>query len=997
MKTDTSEKGLEALIEAHLCSPAVGYEQAFSTDYDRTLCINQKQLFRFLAATQPEKLEIIRKRGAENFLKRLSAQIRKRGIIDVLRKGVKDLDLVVYLYYKQPTSQLNKRASTRYRENIFAVCRQLYYSNSNRNSLDMVVFLNGLPIITLELKNHFTGQNVKHAIKQYQDDRDPKEPLFKLGRCVVHFAVDPDLVYMTTKLAKKDTFFLPFNKGLDNGAGNPLNPNGLKADYLWKETLMKASLSNILENFTQIVEEQDENTGKKKLKLIFPRYHQLRVVMRLLEDALEKGVGQRYLIQHSAGSGKSNSITWLAHQLTELHDESDQNIFDSVIVITDRRVLDKQIRDNIRHFAQVKGVVQPITHGSKQLKEALEEGKKIIITTIQKFPYILDEIGTLGSSQFAILIDEAHSSQSGDTAAKMNVALSNRNKDNIDPLSKAADVVPPYGETEEEDAFDSEDLINAFMEQRRMLKNASYFAFTATPKNKTLEVFGEQQADGKFYPFDLYSMKQAIEEEFILNVLQNYTTYQSFYKINKATEDNPEFDTSRAQKKLKAYVESHPFSIKEKSKIMLDHFHADVKHRIKGKAKAMLVTKSIRNAILYFFAFQDYLKEIRSPYQAIVAFSGKKTVDGIEYDEAKLNGFPGNDIPKEFEKQAYRFLIVANKYQTGFDQPLLHTMYVDKKLRDVQAVQTLSRLNRAHKPDKEDTFVLDFFNTVDDIKASFEPFYTTTILSEETDPNKLNDLQDALDESEIYTEEVIKNFTDLYFKGADREELEPFIDACKLNYDNDLNEDQQVNFLVQAKSFNRTYAFLSKILDFTNPYWERLYWFLKFLIPKIKPTESEDLAKGILEAIELDSYRLSKLTTDNISLIGGEEVAPSPPTMRSGRPEAEMTALEFIIQTFNERFGNIDWMKDDKVRKVIFEELPKQMANDAKHMQTMRNSDRQNARIASDDKVNEMVQDFIFTSTDFYKMFMDNPEFKRQYMDFIFDKVWNQVGGDRVG
>jgi type I restriction enzyme R subunit len=996
MKTDTSEKGLEALIEAHLCSPAVGYEQAFSADYDRTLCINPKQLFRFLEVTQAEKLATIRKRGEEKFLKRLSAQIQKRGIIDVLRKGVKDLDLTVYLYFKRPSSQLNKRAIARYQENIFAVSRQLYYSNNNRNSLDMVLFLNGLPIITMELKNHYTGQNVTDAIKQYQNDRDPKEPLFKLGRCMVHFAVDPDLVYMATKLAKGDTYFLPFNKGYDNGAGNPPNSEGLKADYLWKETLTKESLSNILENFAKKIEEKDEQTGKKKTKLIFPRYHQLRVVMRLLEDARNNGVGQRYLIQHSAGSGKSNSITWLAHQLTELHDEADQNIFDTVIVITDRRVLDKQIRDNIRDFAQVKGVVQPITQGSKQLKEALEEGKKIIITTIQKFPYILDEIGTLGSSRFAILIDEAHSSQSGDTAAKMNVALSNRDKDNVDSFARAADVEPPYGETDEEEAFDSEDLINAFMEQRRMLKNASYFAFTATPKNKTLEVFGKKQSDGKFYPFDLYSMKQAIEEEFILDVLQNYTTYQSFYKLNKATDDNPEFDTSRAQKKLKAYVESHPFSIKEKARIMIDHFHADVKNRIKGKAKAMVVTKSIRNAILHFFAFQEYLKEIRSPYQAIVAFSGKKTVDGVEYDEAKLNGFPGNDIPKEFGKPNYRFLIVANKFQTGFDQPLLHTMYVDKKLRDVQAVQTLSRLNRSH-PDKKDTFVLDFFNTVDDIKLSFEPFFTTTILSEETDPNKLNDLQDALDDSQVYTEEIVHNFTDLYFKGAEREELEPFIDSCKLNYDNDLDEDQQVNFLVQAKSFNRTYAFLSKILDFTNPYWERLYWFLKFLIPKIKPMETEDLAKGILEAVELDSYRLSKVTTDNISLIGGEEIAPSPPTMRGGKPEAEMTDLEFIIKTFNERFGNIDWMKDDKVRKVIFEELPNQMANDAKHMQTMRNSDKQNARIASDDKVKEMVQDFIFTSTDFYKMFMDNPEFKRQYLDFIFDKMWNQVEGNRAG
>lgn len=993
--TDTSEKALEALIEAHLCSKEMGYQQAYSPDYDRTLCINKKQLFAFLQETQPEKLETILKRGEEKFLKRVSEQVKKRGVIDVLRKGVKDLDLTIYLYYRKPSSNLNKRAVQRYENNIFAVCRQLYYSNSNKNSLDMVIFLNGLPLITFELKNPWTGQNVKHAIRQYQNDREPKEPLFGFGRCMVHFAVDPDLVYMSTKLEGRNTFFLPFNKGYDNGAGNPLNPNGLKADYLWKEILPKESLSNILENFAQIVEEKDEDTGKVKTKLIFPRYHQLRVVSRLLADAKKAGVGKRYLIQHSAGSGKSNSITWLAHHLTELHDDQDENIFDTVIVVTDRRVLDKQIRDNIKQFAQVKGIVEAITEGSRQLKQALEDGKKIIITTIQKFPHIVKEIGELGSNRFALIIDEAHSSQSGETASKMNLALANKNLNNVSGYGMAAE--PDFNAEDEdtEEAFDTEDLINAFMEQKKMLRNASYFAFTATPKNKTLEVFGEKHSDGKFYPFDLYSMKQAIEEEFILDVLKNYTTYQSYYKINKAVEENPLFDTSRAQKKLRAYVESHPFSIKEKSKVMIDHFHSEVKGRIKGQAKAMVVTKSIRNAIQYYFAFQEYLREIHSPYKVIVAFSGKKIVDGQEYDEAKLNGFPSNDIPKEFKKNEYRFLIVANKFQTGFDQPLLHTMYVDKKLRDVQAVQTLSRLNRAYKPWKEDTFVLDFFNSVDDIQTAFEPYYITTILSQETDANKLNDLQDSLDGAQVYTEENVHTFTDLYFKGAERTELDPIIDTCKVNYDVDLTEDQQVDFLVKSKSFFRTYAFLSKILTFNNPYWERLYWFLKFLIPKLKPMEEEDLAKGVLEAVELDSYRLTKTTTDDIKLAGGGEIDPTPPTMRGGKPELDLDELEAIIRMFNERFGNIDWLKDDKVRKVIFEELPNQMAGDERHMETMRNSDRQNARIASDEKVTEMVQDFIFTSTDFYKMFMDNTDFKRQYMDFIFNKMWDKANEGR--
>jgi type I restriction enzyme R subunit len=988
--SDTSEKGLEAIIEKHLAEEA-SYRRAYSNEYDRDICINRRQLFEFLKETQPEKYEIILKRGEDSFLKRLAEQLRKRGIIDVLRKGIKDLDLVVNLYFKKPSSTLNKRAIYDYQSNIFAVCRQLYYSNDNRNSLDMVIFLNGLPLITFELKNHYTGQNVKNAIRQYQNDRDPKEPLFAFKRLMVHFAVDPDLVYMATKLEGKNTFFLPFNKGFDNGAGNPINPYGLKADYLWKEILTKESLANILENFAQVVEEKDEDTGKVKEKLIFPRYHQLRVVKRLNDDARERGIGKRYLIQHSAGSGKSNSITWLAHHLTELHNDLDENIFDSVIVVTDRRVLDKQIRDNIKQFSQVKGIVEAITEGSKQLKLALEEGKKIIITTIQKFPHVVKEIGELGAKKFAIIIDEAHSSQSGETAAKMNLTLSS--KQVFSPtLSLAAEPEVIYQEDQEE-AFDTEDLINAIIEQRKMLKNASYFAFTATPKNKTLEVFGIPQPDGNYREFDLYSMKQAIEEEFILDVLQNYTTYESYYKLNKAVESNPLFDTKKAQKKLKAYVENHPFSIREKAKVMIDHFHSEVQNQINRQAKAMVVTKSIVNTIQYYFAFKEYLREIHSPYKVIVAFSGKKTIDSQEYDEAKLNGFPSNDIPKEFKKAEFRFLIVANKFQTGFDQPLLHTMYVDKKLSDVQAVQTLSRLNRAYKPWKADTFVLDFFNTVDDIKDAFEPYYTTTILSEGTDANKLNDLQDALDSAQVYSEVNVQAFTDLYFKSAERTELDPIIDVCKLSYDTDLTEEQQVDFLVRAKSFTRSYAFLSKILSFKNPYWERLYWFLKFLIPKLKPKEEEDLAKGILESIDLESYRLSRVITDHIKLAGGGELAPTPPTMRGSKGEPELDELEAIVRTFNERFGNIDWIKDDKIKKVMFEEIPNQLAGDEDTIRTITNSDKQNAKITSDEKTTDVVMDFMTTSTDFYKMFMDNPDFKRQYLEFIFDKLWKQANG----
>lgn len=985
MTTDTSEKGLEVIIEKYLLEKA-GYRTAYPTDYDRELCLNKRLLFEFIKETQPQAFETIVKRGEDKFVKRLNEQIRLHGIIEVLRKGVKDLDLNVQLYYKYPSSDLNPKAAKFYQSNIFTVTRQLKYSLRNNNSLDMVTMVNGLPLITFELKNPWTGQNVKHAIKQYQSDRDPKEALFHFGRCMVHFAVDPDLIYMATQLSGFNTFFLPFNKGNNNGAGNPPNPDGIKTDYLWKDILTRETLSNIIENYAQIVEETDEDTGKVKRKLIFPRYHQLKVVHKLLLHAKAFGIGQKYLIQHSAGSGKSNSITWLSHQLVELHDSLNQNpVFDSVIVITDRKVLDKQIRDNIRQFAQVKGVVEAITEGSKQLKTALEDGKKIIITTIQKFPYICTEINELKAKNFAIIIDEAHSSQSGETASKMNLTLAT----DKDEYKNAAEGKADYeNEEDSEEDFDTEDLINHVISQRKMLKNASYFAFTATPKNKTLEIFGNKAKDGKFYPFDLYSMKQAIEEEFILDVLKNYTTYQSYYKINKAVEENPLFETHQAQKKLRAYVESHPFSIKEKTKVMVDHFNSEVRKQIKGQAKAMVVCKSINNALQYYKAFNEYLHEIHSPFKTIVAFSGKRTIDGVEMDEAKLNGFPSSNIPKEFKKNEYKFLIVADKFQTGFDQPLLYSMYVDKKLRDVQAVQTLSRLNRAFKPYKTDTFVLDFFNSSDEIQEAFEDFYTTTILSEETDANKLNDLQDALDNAQVYSKSDVINFSDLYFKNADRNELDPIVDKCVETFRNELADDSQADFYIKAKSFNRTYAFLSKILSFNNNFWERLYWFLKFLMPKIKPIEKEDLARGILEAIDLDSYRLSRVTTDDIKLQGGGELDSTPPIMRGAKPDNEFDQLEAIINDFNTRYGINNWTENDKVKKFLFDQLPADLAKDEATVNAVRNSDKQNAKITSDKKVEDLMQDVIFLYSDLYKKFSDDQDFRRQYLDFVFNKLW---------
>ena len=982
--TDTSEKGLETLIEKSLLTEA-GYIKSLSGDYDRNYCLDKTQLLQFLRKTQPTQVTRLEtsygKRFEERLFQRISDQIKTRGIVDVIRNGIKAGEVSLILYYKLPSSQLNPQAIQRYNENIFSVTRQLYFSNDQkRRSLDMGIFINGLPLITFELKNNLTTQNVQDAIKQYKTDRDPKEPLFNFARCLVHFAVDDELVYMTTELKGQQTVFLPFNKGqksephllFPDSTGNPINPNGLKTDYLWKEIFSKTSLSNIIEKYAQLVEEKDEAKQKKR-KLIFPRYHQLDLVRKLLADAKTNGVGQHYLIQHSAGSGKSNSISWLSHQLVELTDTSNTNpIFDSIIVVTDRQVLDRQIRDNIKQFAQVKGVVEAITEGSKQLKEALEEGKKIIITTVFKFAYVVREIQSLSNKKFAIVIDEAHSSQSGSSAAKMSAAL---NKE--------------AGEEEET----TEDKILRIIEEQKLSPNASYFAFTATPKNKTLEAFGvHNPADGKYYPFHNYSMKQAIEEEFILDVLENYTTFTSYCKLHQKIEYDPQFDTKRAKKKLKQYVEGHPHAIRKKAEIMIDHFMQDVigQLKINGQAKAMVVTNGIVSAIRYKLAFDAYLQEINAPYKTIVAFTGSKEVDGKKEDESSMNGFPGNDIPKNFKKSEYRFLIVADKYQTGFDQPLLHTMYVDKSLADIKAVQTLSRLNRAYKPDKKDTFILDFVNSADAIKEAFDPFYQTTILSEETDIDRLNDLQDALDSFQVYSEEQVNELMNRFINGAERDQLDPILDESKQNFINELDAEQQIDFKKKAKSFVRNYQFLVQIHPFRNPYWESLKTFLKFLLAKLPNLNETDLSKGILESVDIDSYRIERQTTLAIQLEGGGEIAPAPPDPPGRQYEAQLDTLSNIIQEFNDRFGNIQWTENDKVRRFLFEELPAEVSKDEEYQNAKKYSDRQNARITFEKKLVDKFQEFIFDHTEAYCKFTDDNEFKAWLANTLFDNDYDQ-------
>jgi type I restriction enzyme R subunit len=668
----------------------------------------------------------------------------------------------------------------------------------------------------------------------------------------------------------------------------------------------------------------------------------------------------------------------MAHQLIGLEKDS-AKIFDSVVVVTDRRVLDRQIKETIRQFAQVSATVGHADH-SGDLRRFLRDGKKIIITTVQKFPFVLEDIGNEHrGSTFAIVIDEAHSGQGGRAAAKMNIALSES------------------GAEEEEET--TEDAINRIMESRKMLPNASYFAFTATPKNKTLEIFGEPVPAHdkiKHRPFDSYTMKQAIQEGFILDVLKEYTPVSSYYRLMKKVEDDPEFDVKRAQKKLRKYVEGHEHAIRQKAEIMVDHFQIQVidRRKIGGRARAMVVTGGIQKAIQYFHAFQDYLKETKSPYKAIVAFSGEPEYRGVKVSEASLNGFPSNKIEDMIEQDPFRFLIVADKFQTGYDQPLLHTMYVDKPLSGIKAVQTLSRLNRAH-PQKYDTFVLDFMNDVDTVQKAFADYYRTTILSEETDPNKLHDLKTALDGAEVYSSQQVEEFVTLYLAGADRDRLDPILDACVATYNSDLDEDGQVNFKGKAKAFVRTYGFLASVLPYSIAAWEKLSIFLNFLVPKLPAPTEEDLSKGLIETIDMDSYRVEKQAAIKIALPDADsEIGPVPTDAGGHKPEPEMDYLSNIIKTFNDLFGNIDWKDGDKIRKVIAEEIPAKVSADKAYQNAMKNSDKQNARIEHDRALQRVIIELLTDHTELFKQFSDNPSFKKWLGDSIFAATYQSQEGE---
>lgn len=955
-----------------------------ANDFNSRYAIDEKRFWHFLEVTQKEELEKLQRSSdwKQKILERYDRMVKKYGLLRIMRKGLEVEDAHFTFLYQLPLVSSSQAVKDNFNTNEFSVTRQVRYNNDNlKEEIDMVIFVNGLPISTIELKNPWTGQNAKvHGIRQYKYERDTNQPLLNFGRCLVHFAVDADEVYMTTRLNGDKTFFLPFNKGHNYGKGNPPNPFGHKSSYLWEEVFTREGLANIIQHFVRFDGKPNDTLSKRTL--YFPRYHQMDVVRKILADTSKKGVGQTYLIQHSAGSGKSNSITWAAYQLIETYPESkstrgakgiDSPLFDSVIVVTDRRLLDKQLRDNIKEFSEVKNIVAP-AYSAKELKNNLEQGKKIIITTIQKFPFIIDGIADLSDKQFAVVIDEAHSSQSGSAAGKMNEAMGKANS--------------------EEEEEDNQDKILKAMVARKMKGNASYFAFTATPKNATLEKFGIKQEDGSFKPFHLYSMKQAIEEGFILDVLANYTTYKSYYEIEKSIEDNPLFDTVKAQKKLKAFVERDKRTIATKSEIILDHFLSKVYNtkKLKGKAKAMVITQNIESAIRYYQAIKGILKQKGNPFKIIVAFSGKKKVDGVEYTEAGINGFAEKDTRDKFDNDEYRILIVANKYLTGFDQPKLCTMYVDKKLQYVTAVQALSRLNRSANnlgKKTEDLFILDFFNTVEDIKKAFDPFYTSTTLSKETDVNVLHEIKSSLSEVGVYEWNEVEEFVKKYFDGVDAQQLSPIIDkaANRFNQELELADDQKADFKIKAKQFVKIYGQVASIIPYEVIDWEKLYWFLKFLIPKlIVKTKEDELIDGLLNSVDLSTYGLERTKVNHsIGLDDSEsELDPQNPNPRSSHGgETVKDPLDEIIRSFNDRFYS-GWEETPEEARVKYVSIAKNvMAHPDYEEKVAKNSDKQNSDLALKKIMNDIMLKRRKANMEEYKRFSKDEAFYQGMFDLM--------------
>ena len=993
-----TEQTFEEAIESNLLEHG-GYVKGFSTDFDVQLGLFPTYITNFLKQSQPkawDKIANIHKDEVEKkVIQRLIKEIDLRGVLDVLRKGFTDYGVKFQMAYFKPESTLNPEADELYKSNHLSVTRQLYYERVGKNSLDMVLSLNGLPIATIELKNQFSGQSVENAKKQYVYDREPNEPIFQFKkRALVHFAVDTDEAFMTTKLDGKNTRYLPFNLGYNNGAGNPPNPYGYRTSYLWEQVWTKDSFMDIIGKFLHLSVEEFEMNGvkKKKESIIFPRFHQMQVVRTVTADARTSGAGKNYLIQHSAGSGKSNSIAWLSYRLSSLHDDQNNRVFDSVIVITDRKVLDSQLQNTIYQFEHKDGVVQKIDKDSTQLANAITAGSHIIITTLQKFPFILDKIGEIPARKYAVIIDEAHSSQGGEATKKMKEVLSAKSLE----------------EAEKDEAYtgleeDAEDEIRKSMLARGKQSNLSFFAFTATPKPKTVEVFGTIGKNGKPEPFHLYSMKQAIEEGFILDVLKNYTTYKTYFKLSKQIEDDPKVNKKKASRAIGRFMSLHPHNLAQKTEVMVEHFRQIVSKKIGGKAKAMVVTSSRLHAVRYKEEFDKYIKEKGyNDIKTIVAFSGKVMYDNAPegVTEVEMNGFAEKELPKKFATDEYQLLLVADKYQTGFDQPLLHTMYVDKKLSGVKAVQTLSRLNRMCAG-KEDTFVLDFANETQDILDSFQPYYELTSIRENSDPNHLYDLKSELEKANVIWESEVNNFCNIFFKSSkslsasDQGKLNSYVDpaverfkALPTEKDDAMGTiTNQDDFKNTLQTFTRTYSFLTQIMPFSDVDLEKLFTYGRFLLKKLPRTSQNDKFK-LGDEVSLEYYRLQKVAEQNI-VMESQAVYELEGGGQAGirLTKEEEANLSEIINVLNKKFHT----EFNTADKLFFDQIEEELVVHTGLREQARNNPIENFKFGFEELFLDKLIARMEQNQDLFTKMMDDKEFGDVVKGYMLKKVYDRL------
>ena len=991
MPVDHKEIAFESAIESSLLNEG-GYCKASPNNFDRERALDPSILFPFVKETQPKQWDYLEKTIKENaedvFLDSLCKAMDSQGSLDILRHGFKCYGKSFRIAYFAPASSMNPELKKNYEANRLSLTRQLHYSTSSEHSIDLLISLNGIPVATAELKNHLSGQSVENAIHQYRNDRDPREKIFSFKkRTLVHFAVDPDLVFMTTRLQGRSTVFLPFNKGDGTGAGNPNNPDGYKSAYLWENIWQRDSFLDILARFLhlEIIEKVIDGKTIHKEKMIFPRYHQLDVVRKLEADAREQGPGINYLVQHSAGSGKSNSIGWLAHRLASLHDKNDKKIFDSVVVVTDRLVIDKQLQDTIYQFEHKQGVVEKIDVDSAQLAQALLSATPIIITTLQKFPFVTEKVGDLPNRNYAVIIDEAHSSQSGESAADLKGVLAGQSIKEQAREEAEAEGLPDY----------EEEILRAIA-RRGKQPNISFFAFTATPKYKTLEVFGHSGVDGKPVPFHLYSMRQAIEEGFILDVLKNYTTYKTYYRIIKSIEDDPEVEKKKAARALARFMSLHPHNIAQKTEIMVEHFRKFTSHKIGGKAKAMVVTSSRLHAVRYKQAFDKYISENGyRDIKTLVAFSGTvydPDINDRTYTEVEMNnGIREKELPEKFSSGEYQVLLVAEKYQTGFDQPLLHTMYIDKRLSGVHAVQTLSRLNRTYSG-KEETFVLDFVNDPEEIYEAFKPYYEQTSIKEEVDPQQLYILQAQLDEQQVYHQDEVAAFCKVFFKSKENQEqhdhamLYSFIDPAVKRF-KALDENSREDFRHLLLTFRNLYSFLSQIIPFQDSDLEKIYTYVRFLLNKL-PRRQNDAKYEFDSEVNLKYYRLQKISEGSIKLEPNEAGDISGPvSVGTGANYGEKIKLSKLIDIVNERFGTEFKPADE----LFFNQIREEAVADESLRQAALANPIDNFKYVFDKALEDLIIDRMEQNEDIFAKFMNDKDFQKVVSSHLLNEVYEKI------